>query len=86
MVCQCSIPDVRPQPDIKVVPDNPPGPAIPLCPAKAITPPERQQLAIQALAGTETVSRLAGEHSVSRKFVYQQTARAEEALDAAFSP
>ncbi len=86
MVCQCSIPDVRPQPDIKVVPDNPPGPATPLCPAKAITPPERQQLAIQALAGTETVSRLAGQHAVSRKFVYRQAAKAEEAIDAAFSP
>jgi hypothetical protein len=51
-----------------------------------MTPPQRQQLALAALAGTETVSRLAGEHAVSRKFVYRQTAKAEEALDAAFSP
>ena len=56
------------------------------CHAKAMTPSKRQQLALEALAGTETVSRLAGEHAVSRKFVYQQTAKVEEALDAAFSP
>jgi hypothetical protein len=51
-----------------------------------MTPPQRQQLALGALAGTATVSRLAGEHSVSRKFVYRQAAKAEEALEAAFSP
>ena len=51
-----------------------------------MTPPQRRQLALEALAGTETVSRLAGQHEVSRKFVYRQAAKAEEALDAAFSP
>jgi hypothetical protein len=51
-----------------------------------MTPPQRQRLAVEALAGTETVSRLAGQHAVSRKFVYQQAAKADEALDAAFSP
>jgi len=75
MVCHCSVPDGFPQPDSKV-----------LHPAKAMTPPQRRQLALEALAGTETVSRLAGQHAVSRKFVYQQTVKAEEALDAAFSP
>jgi len=75
MVCHCSVPTVFPQPD----------PAV--ChPAKAMTPPQRRKLALGALAGSETVSRLAGQHEVSRKFVYQQAAKAEEALDAAFSP
>ena len=74
MVCHCSVPDVFPQPDAAFQP------------AKAMTPPQRRQLALEALAGTETVSRLAGQHEVSRKFVYQQAAKAEEALEAAFSP
>jgi hypothetical protein len=51
-----------------------------------MTPAQRQQLAVEALAGTQTVSHLAGQHAVSRKFVYRQAAKAEEALDAAFSP
>jgi hypothetical protein len=51
-----------------------------------MTPPQRRKLALEALAGAETVSRLAGQHEVSRKFVYRQAAKAEEALDAAFSP
>jgi len=43
-------------------------------------------LAIEALAGSETVSDLAARHGVSRKFVYQQTHKARAALDDAFSP
>jgi len=41
-------------------------------------------LAIQALAGSETVSDLAARHGVSRKFIYQQTCKARTALDDAF--
>jgi hypothetical protein len=81
MVCHCSVPDSSPQPDTKVLHFS-----TSTHPAKAMTPPQRWQLALEALAGTETVSRLAGQHEVSRKFVYQQAAKAEEALDAAFSP
>jgi hypothetical protein len=81
MVCHCSVLDSSPQPDTKVL-----HPATPTHPAKAMTPAQRRQLALEALAGTETVSRLAGQHAVSRKFVYRQTTKAEEALDAAFSP
>jgi hypothetical protein len=51
-----------------------------------MTPPERRQLAVEALAGSETISGLAQQHSVSRKFVYQQAAKAEEVLVDAFSP
>ncbi len=47
---------------------------------------ERKDLAIQALAGSETVSDLAARHGMSRKFVYQQTHKARAALDDAFSP
>ncbi len=47
---------------------------------------DRKNLAIQALAGSETVSDLAARHGVSRKFVYQQTHEARAVLDDAFSP
>src|SRR3954466_11527497 len=47
---------------------------------------DRKDLAIQALAGSETVCDLAARHGVSRKFVYLQTHKARAALDDAFSP
>jgi len=46
---------------------------------------DRKDLAIQALARSETVSDLAARHGVSRKFVYQQTHKARAVLDDAFS-
>lgn len=81
MVCHCSVPDSSPQPDTRVLQS-----ATPTHSAKALTPAQRRQLALEALARTETVCRLAGQHAVSRKFVYRQAGKAEEALDAAFSP
>ena len=81
MVCHCSVPNDLPQPGTRVF-----HPAILPHPAKAMMPPQRRQLALEALAGAETVSRLAGQHTVSRKFVYRQAAKANEALEAAFSP
>ncbi len=72
MVCHCNFPDGLPSLDIG---DS--APATPLHPAKTMTPPRRRQLALDALAGTETVTRLARDHTVSRKFVYQQTSKAE---------
>jgi len=56
------------------------------CPAKQLLPRQRQDLAIQVLAGAETVSELAREHEVSRKFLYQQVHTAEQALSQAFTP
>ena len=47
---------------------------------------DRKDLAIQALARSETVTDLAARHRVSRKFVYQQTHKARVALDDAFLP
>ena len=53
-------------------------------PAMAMRPEQRQDLALQALAGTTPISRLAAEHDVSRKFIYRQRARATDALHDAF--
>ena len=47
---------------------------------------QRAGLAIQALAGSEPVARLADRHGVSRKFIYQQKAKAAETLEQAFAP
>jgi hypothetical protein len=46
---------------------------------------ERKDLAILALARSQTVSELACRHEVSRKFIYQQAHKARVALDDAFS-
>ena len=56
------------------------------CAAKRLAPQERQDLAIQVLAGAETVSELARQHEVSRKFLAQQVHTAEQALRQAFPP
>ena len=56
------------------------------CSAKRLLPQQRQGLAIQVLAGTETVSELARQHEVSRKFLYPQVHTAEKALSEAFAP
>jgi hypothetical protein len=48
-------------------------------------PGQRQGLALRALTGTETISGLAAQHQVSRKFVYQQVGTAQEALHEAFA-
>jgi transposase-like protein len=45
---------------------------------------DREELAIQALARSETVSDLAARHGVSRKFVYHQARKARVALGNAF--
>ena len=46
---------------------------------------DRKDLAIRALARSGTVSDLAAQHGVSRKFVYHQAHKARVALDDAFS-
>jgi hypothetical protein len=74
MVCYLTTSDLSSQPQSTV-----------LCPAQRMVPWLRQKLALQALAGSETVSRLSQRHAVSRKFIYQQAAKAEEALDDVFS-
>ncbi len=53
--------------------------------ARLLPESDRKDLAIQALAGSGTVSDLAARHGVSRKFIYQQTHKARAVLDDAFS-
>jgi hypothetical protein len=64
-------------------PDN--TPSAPPHAARRLPAPQRQHLALQALAGTRPIAQLAHDHHVSRKFVYQQAAKAEHALDHAFT-
>jgi hypothetical protein len=56
------------------------------CAAKFLPPSQRLQIALQAVAGTVSVTDLASDFEVSRKFVYQQKARATAALTEAFAP
>jgi hypothetical protein len=61
-------------------------PNIPHWPAQRLLPQERRDLAVQALASAQSVSDLAREREVSRKFVYQQVHTAQSALAQAFDP
>jgi len=56
------------------------------CSAKNLPPSQRQDLALQALAGKQSITELADEFDVSRKFVYRQNAIAAHALVNAFNP
>jgi hypothetical protein len=46
---------------------------------------QRQELAIEAMAGARSITQLAEEHEVSRKFISQQVHKAEQALETAFA-
>ena len=54
--------------------------------AKTLGPGERLGLGVQALAGHQSITGLAEQADVSRKFVYAQAATAQAALDDAFTP
>ena len=54
--------------------------------AANLSPGIRQDIGIQVLARTEPVSHIAATHQVSRKFVYQQGAQVQQALDDSFAP
>jgi hypothetical protein len=56
------------------------------CTAKTLGPGERIHLGVQALAGHQTITGLADDANVSRKFVYQQRDRAQAVLEDAFAP
>src|SRR5829696_6372259 len=58
----------------------------PTCAAHAMTAQQRIDLALDSLDLRRCVSRLADEHDVSRKFVYQQRHLAQYALRQAFAP
>jgi hypothetical protein len=57
-----------------------------LCPAKDLNSAQRQRLALDALTGPTPISQLAEEHQVSRKFIYHQAHKAQQALEHAFTP
>jgi hypothetical protein len=61
-------------------------PSLPDWPAQRLLPQQRRDLAVQVLAGAQSVSGLAREYEVSRKFLYQQADTAREALRQAFHP
>lgn len=50
-----------------------------------LPPPQRQELALGALARTQTISQLSRTYEVSRKFIYQQADKGREALNGAFA-
>ena len=54
--------------------------------ATCLGPTERKSLSLQVLARTEPITRLAQDYQVSRKFLYQQAAKAQQALDGTFQP
>ncbi|MFK8186609.1 MAG: hypothetical protein AB8B99_24795 [Phormidesmis sp.] len=54
--------------------------------AASLPPDIRQDIGIQVLARTEPISHIAATHEVSRKFVYQQGDKAQQALDESFAP
>jgi len=56
------------------------------CPATQLGPQERKRLSLQVLARTEPVTALSAKNGVSRKFLYNQAATAQKALDKAFVP
>jgi hypothetical protein len=66
-------------------PATTPAPAA-TCPAHRLTPPQRAQLALAALAGTLPITRLADQYHVSRQFVYQIADTADRVLHDAFTP
>jgi transposase-like protein len=55
------------------------------CAARRLDPQQRQRLALAALTG-HSISRLARRHRVSRRFIYRQQRRAQDALDGTFAP
>jgi len=86
----CQEPSPQEEADVYSHPSTAPTPRplskVPPCPAQELAPDQRQRLAVDALAGTQPIARLAHEHEVSRKFVYQQADKAQQALDQAFAP
>ena len=54
------------------------------CAAHALDGQQRQQLAVQVLTRSEPVTKLSARHRVSRKFLYQQADKGEQALEQAF--
>ena len=54
--------------------------------AASLSPNVRQDIGIQVLSRSQPISHIAASHQVSRKFVYQQGDKAQQALDESFAP
>ena len=54
--------------------------------AASLSPTVRRDIGIQVLSRSLPISHLADQHQVSRKFVYQQGNKAQQALDESFKP
>ena len=54
--------------------------------AASLSPTVRQDIGIRVLSRSQPISHLAATHQVSRKFVYQQGDKAQQALDESFAP
>ncbi|MEO0647748.1 MAG: hypothetical protein AAFZ17_16585 [Cyanobacteria bacterium J06650_10] len=54
--------------------------------AASLSPDTRQDIGIQVLSRSQSVSHIAATHQVSCKFVYQQGNKAQQALDESFAP
>jgi hypothetical protein len=54
--------------------------------ASSLGPSQRKQLALEVLQPIQPISHLAQDNDVSRKFLYQQAAKASEGLDQTFAP
>ena len=60
---------------------------IPALTTTASLPPiVRQDIGVQMVARSQPISHLAATHQVSRKFVYQQSDKAQQALNESFAP
>lgn len=66
--------------------DQPDRKSEPVFAAHSLSPSQRQGLAFQVLSRSRSVSELAGEYDVSRKFLYHQADKAHKALEEAFDP
>jgi hypothetical protein len=54
--------------------------------AASLSPDIRQDIGIQVISRSQPISHLAATHQVSRKFVYQQGDKAQQALNETFAP
>ena len=54
--------------------------------AARLSPNVRKTIGIEALSRTTPISHIAAQHQVSRKFVYQQGDKAQQAQDELFAP
>ena len=54
--------------------------------AASLSPEIRQDIGIQVISRSQPINHLAATHLVSRKFIYQQGDKAQQALDESFAP